>query len=379
MIRKILGLLTLTQLATLAAFGQAASEKPLLAEEVFKNIQVLKGIPVNEFMETMGFFSAATGLNCVDCHVADSLQNWAKFADDVPAKRTARTMVQMVNSINRANFGGSRALTCYSCHRGAPKPKTVPSLAEQNSSPPDEDPNEVEIIDPNPTGPAAEQILDKYIQAIGGAQALAKLTSYTAKGKYSGYDTSDAVFPAEVFAKAPGSLSLVVHGRLGDNTTTFSGAAGWIAGPDKPVPVLAVPKGDDLDGLKVDADLSIPVDLKRSLNQWRTGFPAVTIDDHDMAVVQGLTAGRMRVKLFFDKESGLLVRQVRFANTAVGPVPTEVDYSDYRSVAGVKIPFRMVLTWTSGRSTLELSDVQPNVAIPPARFAKPAPPAAPRQ
>ena len=93
-------------------------QKPLMAEDVFKNVQVLRGIPVNEFMETMGFFSASLSLNCTDCHVAQSLSSWEKYAEDIPLKRTARRMVAMVNVINKSNFGGQRTVTCNSCHRG---------------------------------------------------------------------------------------------------------------------------------------------------------------------------------------------------------------------------------------------------------------------
>src|SRR3984893_8787731 len=113
-----------------AAGQQATAEKPQMVEDVFKNVQVLKGIPVNQFMDTMGFFAAALGLNCAGCHVAESLQDWDKFADDIPRKRMARVMIQMVNNINKTNFGGRRAVTCYSCHRGGQVPDVIPSLAE---------------------------------------------------------------------------------------------------------------------------------------------------------------------------------------------------------------------------------------------------------
>src|SRR5881397_4387347 len=81
--------------------AQQTAEKPLMAEEVFKNVQILKGIPVNQFMETMGFFAASLGLNCVYCHVSQSLENWERFADDVPRKRMARSMMLMVNELNK--------------------------------------------------------------------------------------------------------------------------------------------------------------------------------------------------------------------------------------------------------------------------------------
>src|SRR5437870_6605941 len=94
---------TVQEAQTLAQkIAQQTAQKPLMAEEVFKNVQILKGIPVNQFMDTMGFFAASLGLNCVFCHVPESLENWERFADDVPRKRMARTMILMVK-IGRAH------------------------------------------------------------------------------------------------------------------------------------------------------------------------------------------------------------------------------------------------------------------------------------
>ena len=156
-----------------------------------------------------------------------------------------------------------------------------------------------------------------------------------------------------------------------DGTTTFDGHAGWINAASTLVPMLTL-TGGNLDGARVDAALSFPGGIKQALSDWRAGFPATIIDGRDVQVVQG-TAGGSRVKLYFDKESGLLVRQVRYAQTIVGLNPTQVDYSDYREVAGVKLPFHWLVTWTDGQSTFEMNQVQPNVPIDPAKFAKPAP------
>src|SRR5581483_4183893 len=170
------------------AAQSAATDKQPLAEDVFKNVQVLKGIPVSEFMATMGFFSASLGLNCVYCHVAESLQDWQKFAEDVPRKRMARTMIQMVAAINKTNFGGRSVITCYSCHHGNQRPKDIPSLTLQYGLP-EEDPNEIEIPPQPASGPSADQILEKFVTAMGGLQRVAALTSVTAKGTYEGYDS----------------------------------------------------------------------------------------------------------------------------------------------------------------------------------------------
>jgi photosynthetic reaction center cytochrome c subunit len=139
------------------------------------------------------------------------------------------------------------------------------------------------------------------------------------------------------------------------------------------VPVIPL-TGGDLDGAKVDADLCFPAGIKQTLTDWRVGFPT-TIDGHQVQVAQGTSAWGSPVKLFFDKQSGLLVRQVRYTNVPVGRVPTQVDYADYRDVSGVKMPFRWTVTWVDGRSTFEISDVKPNAQIDAAKFAKPAPPA----
>jgi photosynthetic reaction center cytochrome c subunit len=356
------------------ASGQTApDEKPLMAEQVFKNVQVLRGISVDEFMGTMGFFAASLSMNCIDCHVTASASSLEKYAEDTALKQTARKMVLMVRTINQANFAGKRMVTCYSCHRGTDRPKVIPNLAEQYGTP-EEDPDEIEVLGqaPAPGTPTADQVLDKYIQALGGAQRVANLTSFVAKGTYEGYDTESEKVPVEIFAKAPSQRTTVVHAPDGDATRTFDGRSGWIAATGTPLPFLTL-TGGNLDGAKLDADMSFPARIKQALGKWRFDFPTATIDDREVRVIQGTTAGGSDVKLYFDKDSGLLVRQVRYTDTIVGLIPAQIDYADYRDVAGVKMPFRWTMTWTDGRSTTELSAVQPNAPIDAAKFAKPGP------
>jgi hypothetical protein len=349
--------------------GQASQgARPTMAEEVFKNIQVLKGIPVDQFMGTMGFFSAALGMNCTDCHVDESGGSWAKYADDNDLKRTARRMVQMVAGINRGNFGGRQVVTCNTCHRGSRRPNVMPSLALLYGSPPPDEPGEP--IEQAAGQPAAEQVLDRYIQAVGGPDRLAKLTSLVAKGTYKGFDDADKS-PLEVFASAPGQRTTIVHTLNGDSTTVVGSGGGWIAAPEaeKPVPLLAI-TGQELDGVRLEASLLFPGRIKEALSTWRVG-PAALVDDRETLVVQGTTAGGATVTLCFDAKTALLVRLVRFSESPVGRLVTRVDYDDYRDVAGVKIPFKWTVSWLSGRSLFELSNVQPNVTIDAAKFARP--------
>lgn len=366
-------------LAAMVAGGAAelnaqppVSDKQPLAEEVFKNVQVLKGIPVSEFMATMGFFSASVGLNCVYCHVAESLQDWKKFAEDVPRKRTARTMIQMVNTINKTNFGGRRVITCYSCHHGNERPKGVPSLAVQYGTP-EEDPNEIEIPPQPVSGPSVDQILDKFVSGLGGTEKLRALTSVTAKGTYEGYDSYHEKVPFELYAQASGQMTTVIHTQNGDSITVLNGSAAWVASPDNPVLLLPLAPGAELDGARLDAQLLFPAQIKQALGQWRSGFPITSIGDSDVQVIEGRGAGRTRVKLFFDQKTGLLTRQLRYSSTAVGTNPIQIDYSDYRDVNGIKRPFRWIVTWTNGQSTYQVSEFQSGVAIDAGKFARPAP------
>jgi len=351
--------------------GQAESaQKPLMAEQYFKNVQVLRGISVKEFMDTMGFFAASLGENCTFCHVEESSGDWSKYADDNANKQTARKMILMMNAINKTYFGGRRMLTCYSCHRGGETPRVTPNLAEQYSAPVLEVPDE--ITEQAPGAPSADQVLDKYIQALGGAQRLANLTSFVARGTYQGYDDPEKR-AAEIYAKAPDERTIIVHGANGESTTTYDGHSGWIAAPDtdQPMPVMTL-TGGDLQGAKVDASLSFPAGIKKAFSQWRVGFPT-TLNDRDVQVLQGSNPGETPVKFYFDQQSGLLVRVVRYTNLPVGLNPTQIDFADYRDVSGVKVPFRWTVTWTDGRSVTELNQVQPSAAIDAAKFAKPAP------
>ena len=351
--------------ASIAVLAGAAWGQQQTAEQVFKNIQVMKGIPVDEFMSTMGVFSAALGMSCEDCHASND-SKWENYALDTSIRKvTARRMVTMMATINKDNFGGRQVVTCFTCHRGSSRPKVTPNLSTlYNSS---EDPDDV--IDPARGAPPADQILDKYVQALGGAQRLAALTSFIAKGTSSGFGPESDKRPVEIYAKAPAQRAITIHTQNGDNTTVFDGRSGWIAAPLRPVAVLAL-SGGELEGAKLDAEMGFPGQIKQALSRWRVGFP-VMIDGREVQVVQGTTAGGAMATFYFDSQTGLLTRFIRYANSVVGRTPTQVDYSDYRDVAGVKMPFRWTVTWLDGKENFEITEIQANVAIDAGKFARP--------
>lgn len=353
------------------AFAQGraqATATPQMSEVAFKNIQVLKGIPVDEFMGTMGLFSAALSVCCGDCHMGAGTDH-PDWAADPPRKRVARRMVEMVNTINKTNFNGRQVVTCWTCHRGAQNPAQTPPIDAIYSTPNFVPPDILPTANPATAGtPSADQILDNYIKALGGADALAKLTSYTEKGTSMLFGEAKAD-PAEIYAKAPNQLATLVHQREGDMARTFDGRDAWVMLPLTVVGEYPL-AGSAREGGRLDAQMAFPAGLKQFFKSWKVTYPA-TVDEKDVYVIQGTGENGLVASFYFDKKTSLLTRMVRYVNSAVGRVPTQIDYSDYRRVAGVMMPYKWTYGWVSGREEYNISEIQPSAAVDASKFAKP--------
>jgi hypothetical protein len=349
-----------------AAHAQTAPDKVPMTDEVFKSVMLLKGIPVDTFFEAMGMFANSMGNDCTFCHTQAAVFDKAKFAEQTPRILKARQMIVMMNAINKQYFGGQTRVTCFTCHNGSDRPRSEPDLALQYAEPVF-DPNAREMVpDPRVT---ANQVFDKYIQVLGGADRLAKLTSYVAKGTYAGFDTDFDKIPVEIYSAAPNRMTMVTHLSTGINTKAFNGSSGWIAGPDTPLPLVTLTAGN-LDRARLEAIVAFPAAIRQAFSEWRVGL--ALIGDQGVTIVQGLRDGQPAANLYFD-DSGLLVRLVTWTRTPVALVPTQIDYADYRDVAGVKVPFKRTVSQTYMRMEIEVTDVQPNVAIDRKLFERPAP------
>jgi len=277
-------------------------------------------------------------------------------------------MIVMMNALNKQYFNGQPRVTCFTCRGGSERPRADPSFAVQYGEP-TLDPDARDFLtDPRVN---ANQVFDRYLQAIGGADRLARLTSYAARGTYSGFDTDRSTVPIELYAQAPAREAVVVHLTIGASTRVFDGQNAWIAGPEQPLPLLTL-TGGNLDRARLEAMANFPAGLRQAYPQWRGGH--TVLDDKDVTVLQASSDGRPVVQLYFDN-TGLLVRLLRFTPTPVAFVPTRIDYADYRELPGigVKVPFTRTVTQTYMQMTLQLTDVQANAPIDAARFAKPAP------
>jgi len=349
---------------------QAAPAAPpgaVLSQDAFKSVQVLKDIPVDTFFESMGMFASSMGNDCTFCHVKAAYFDRAKFAEETPKIVRARGMIAMMNTINKAYFGGEPRVTCFTCHRGSNSPVREPDLSLQYGTP-TEDPNVIDFVEETRT--SADSLFDKYLKAIGGADRLTALKSFAAKGTYEGFDTAFAKIPVELYAKAPNQRTMVVKMGGGDSYRVFDGRNGWMAGPDTPVPIVQLTAGN-LERARLEGLLQFPGNIKSAFSTWKVGRTA--IDGNEVWIVQGSNGTETPLTNFYFGQDGMLVRLVRWTITPVGRVPTQIDYKDYRDVAGVKMPFSWTVSQTYMQMSINLSDIQPNAAVDPAKFNKPAP------
>jgi photosynthetic reaction center cytochrome c subunit len=339
---------------TVAAAAQNADVKT--AEQVYKNVTELKGTPADQFMPTMQFMAASLGVTCEYCHVPGKFE-----ADDKRTKKTAREMIAMTMSINKTAFHGQPQVSCYSCHRGAERPVAMPPVLSTDDAEP------VHTATPAPAGGApasAEAILEKYVSALGGAENIRKITSRVGKGVIlvAGKET-----PIEVFTKAPNLRVTVTHNSAADSYTAFDGKAGWMGTTGRAAREMTAPESM---ASSLDAEFYLSLRMKEMFQQLRVGRPD-KIGDTPVIPLTGTRPGQPPVRFFFDANTGLLMRMMRYAETPVGRMPTQIDYSDYREMDGVKVPCRWTLARANGRFTIQLNDVKQNVPIEESKFARP--------
>lgn len=332
------------------------SAAPKTAAQQFKNIQVLKDIPADDLIPAMQFISASLGVECEYCHVERAFDK-----DDKKEKKFARHMMEMQMNINKENFEGKRWVTCYSCHRGAAKPISVPVISAEEKMP---EMMAGESVDKS-SYPKADAIFDKYLSAVGGADALKKITSRVQKGTVTfGNQTN----PIEIFAKAPDKRFSSVHRKDGDSVTAYDGTTGWMTGFGR----VRMMTPQESAGFALDADMNLPSHLKTMFSKLDVD-EGEKIDGYDTWLVVGDREGKPPLRLFFDKQSGLLLRLLRYSDSPLGFNPLQIDFADYRDSGGVKIPYRWTQSRPGNRFTIKIDSSEQNVPVEDAKFTPPPP------
>jgi photosynthetic reaction center cytochrome c subunit len=346
-------------LATTSREQMKGSGEGQTAVQQFKNIKVLKDIPAGQLVPSMQFMAASLGVECEFCHVEHQMEK-----DDKKPKEVARKMIGMELEINEENFDKRVEVTCYTCHRGAAKPVSVPAIladgakAMRAPESPETEPGNL---------PRPEQILQKYLAAVGGADALMKIKSRVQTGKIS---SLGGQYPIEVYSEAPDKRVSITHPPGGSSVTGFNGQTGWMSIPNG-VHRMSAAEGE---AARIDADLYFPAHVASTYKEFRVGA-GEKMDGHETILVSARAPGKPWLRMYFDAESGLLLRLIRYLETPLGNLPTQVDYGDYREVDGVKIPFRWTLGRPSGSFAIQIDRVQQNTAVDEKLFVPPAEPA----
>jgi hypothetical protein len=347
---------------TKAVAQTAPAEKPV--EQVQKNIQVLTGLPVSQLIPVMNYIGSSLGVKCTYCHVNKD-GKWNFVSDEKPEKGTAREMIKMVQGINKANFKDNPAVGCFTCHRGHNEPVRVPELPIAAPTPFAETAEAAS----KETPPTADQILARYTEALGGSAAIEKLKTRSMKGTW--LTGNGITLGYEVYQTAPDRIYAVLNTpKQGVIERGFDGQTAW----EKSNRGLRDLEGVELFYLKRYPDLFKDIKLQGQFTRLSFGGKD-KIDGKDVYVLRGLGVDGKGERLFFDAETGLLLRRITSTPTIVGIIPEQVDYEDYREVGGLKLPFTLRTTSIDSfyNSTRTFTEIKLNVPVDETKFNKPAP------
>jgi len=333
--------------------AQQPAPQPRTAEQAFKNIKVIKSMPAGQLQGAMNFIAASLGVDCSYCHTPPAMEK-----DDKPTKETARRMLAMVNEINK-NFDDKTVVNCATCHRGKTKPVFSPPLPSISAP----------FITRSATAsePAVEEILDRYIKALGGMQALEKVTTRMRKGSVM---VAGVEGPFEFYEVAPNKALLVgsLPPPVGSVQQGFDGSSGWIKNQNG----IFDMEGEGLNAVRREWVFYADVKLKE---QFKTMSVAgrERLDGREFYVILGTRPDDKIERLYFDVQTGLLTRRSTETPTYFGALPTTTDYDDYRQVGKVRLPF-LVRKVRAGTTLVQtISEYRLNIKVDDAKFKKPVP------
>ena len=342
--------------------GPPGGDKP--AEQVYKNIQVFKGLPSSQLLGAMNFMAGSLGVGCNHCHVVNQ---FAK--DDKPTKQTARKMILMMRKINEDNFGGALNINCSTCHAGRTRPGLLPPLTVSDAG------ASAKTTEPLP---AVDEVLDKYVQALGGKARIEKMTTLVMEGPRleSSGSNPPSTTAMQFYRMSPNKLMMIMTTPGQTITQAFNGTVGWRKFNDR----ISQMSAADLMGARRDANFLKDIELKPQYAKLVT-VGKERIAGRDTYVLEGTLTddspqkkvfGIETEKLYFDVQNGLLVRRAMYYRTPLGQLPEVTDYEDYRKVKGIMMPFTVRLTRPPFVYLQKFNKIELNTSLPDKHFDAPA-------
>jgi len=364
----VLTLLAVSALAFAQGVQKTGAEKepvhpgtatPKTAEQAFKNIQSLKGVPAEQLIPAMQYFNASLGVECNFCHVTQP--QWAPDKDDKEEKRRARQMIAMTQSINQGHFKGQPEVGCATCHGGLSHPRSVAPLVEEKPKPPQFRSARGQQL------PSVEEVVQAYEKAIGGQPAIQKLSTRTVKATLT--TSQGQTLQIELVQKAPDKTRSIItlpNGQVREQV--FNGAAGWI----KTARGVNEAAGPELAALRINSRFDRDLMPASGLAHTRV-IGTDMVDGHECYVLRGQDPDSdFSERLYFDKQSGLLLRRASVQRTLFGPLGDSTEYSDYKEVQGVKVAFTTRRSTPETVVTRKLDAIEFNQTVDDSKFARPA-------
>ena len=318
---------------------QSKADKPV--EQVRKNIQVLKGLPDSQLFLLMNFVGDSLGVNCDHCHVKGEKNaqtgedTWLWERDDKKEKAVGRDMMRMVLELNRTTFNREVVVTCYTCHRGSTRPERMAPLPPHDYF--------VDALKPQPKRvlPTAQEVIAKYLSVVGANRQDILLQAIVMRGTVERVERAKASGPTEIVFKQPNKARITETLTSGVVTRGWNGTTAWMQSSRG----VNQATGESLKALKATPTTTIASDglfspIKIPDSQSRATLTGVArINDRESYQVIIEDSSTQLIQLYFDIESGLLLRRVNVTNTMLGPLNVQWDFSDYRDVSGIKLPF----------------------------------------
>ena len=335
-------------------------------DQTHKNILALKGLPDSQLTSIMNYFNASLGVQCTFCHVREN--NAMAFDKDHEHKTIAREMIKMVQEVNKNTFAGKTEVSCFTCHQGRPVPTAMPSFplpAPIGGGPGGPRPPGAAPAAAATPAPTAEQVWDKYVQAVGGKEAIAKLKNRMMKGSFT--MNNGTVMELEITNEGSNVRSLM-KGQTGEMNGAFNGTSGWVKDPRGQREM----NRNDINNAKALLENLAAIKLSEPYPQFTLSRRNMKVGDREAFVMRGTREGKA-LTLFFDAESGLLLRKLEVSPTVLGGIPEQTDYEDYREVDGVKLPMTIKSYSVIGNNTgvRKFTEVKHNVSIDGALFTAP--------
>jgi len=332
--------------------ASATQEQTIAQEGREKNVKLLGDLPVSQFIPVMNYFAVSMGRRCNYCHVNNQGQ-WDYASDAKAEKNTAREMIKLVLDTNKTLSGLKLdPIACYTCHRGRNSPQSViplplpvpspppgggqgqarpagtpagPGAAGTPGAQPQSSPT------PRPTPTPAEEIISKYVTAIGGQANVDKVLSRTSKLTASNGPGNP--INLEVYQAPPNRFYMRTTLDQGVFERGFDGQVGWEKSP------RGVRQLNSVEVWRMQNSINLFGNLNfKQYTRLRT-IGRDKVGDRDTYLILANRSDTESERLFFDVETGLLLRRITYLRTMLGNIPEQFDFEDYRDVDGVKLPF----------------------------------------